>query len=489
MSSVDIDVATLVNKTENTRSLDSTPVLAASTPENLPLLSSPSFRLDDNDASRLLDEVQKGLDSGSMPERILQGSSGSYLLRSASKRIIAVFKPKDEEPYGALNPKWMKWLHKTFLPCCFGRSCLMPNQGYMSEVGASFLDSKLGLDIVPKTYLVKLSSPAFNYSLVSRLLRKYGNRPLPPKIGSMQTFVHGFREAQDVFVDWENSPPSPEKADLFQGEFERMCVLDYIMRNTDRGNDNWLILDPPEDSKDKSANTDSGPLPQAVYTPASHANDADAIFSSHDSNLRAGHPHSHSSPHLHQPSLPSPSTVASVLTVHASELDTTPRSVLSSDPLRITQASSERISSSSGRGRGIAGHRRSRSSGCIEGEGTCGSSSIGRGRSGVDEEKPSDAHVRSEADNCQLSSVLPRRACVPNGDARGLKNPSCNVRRATHDVSQSAQGKEVAHEDKIGEKGMQRNGGGGTTGESETRRGSVVDARGSWWGSAANSLG
>ena len=27
----------------------------------------------------------------------------------------------------------------------------------------------------------------------------------------------------------------------FQLQFERLVVLDYIIRNTDRGNDNWLI--------------------------------------------------------------------------------------------------------------------------------------------------------------------------------------------------------------------------------------------------------
>lgn len=64
---------------------------------------------------------------------------------------IGVFKPKDEEPYGHLNPKWTKWVHKLCCPCCFGRSCIVPNQGYLSEAGASIVDEKLGLDIVPKT--------------------------------------------------------------------------------------------------------------------------------------------------------------------------------------------------------------------------------------------------------------------------------------------------------------------------------------------------
>ena len=62
-----------------------------------------------------------------------------------------MFKPKDEEPYGRLNPKWTKWMHKLCCPCCFGRSCLAPNQGYLSEAGASLVDQKLALNVVPKT--------------------------------------------------------------------------------------------------------------------------------------------------------------------------------------------------------------------------------------------------------------------------------------------------------------------------------------------------
>lgn len=67
------------------------------------------------------------------------------------QKTIAVFKPKDEEPYGQLNPKWTKWLHKLCCPCCFGRSCLVPNQGYLSEAGASLVDQKLQLNVVPTT--------------------------------------------------------------------------------------------------------------------------------------------------------------------------------------------------------------------------------------------------------------------------------------------------------------------------------------------------
>jgi phosphatidylinositol 4-kinase type 2 len=67
------------------------------------------------------------------------------------QKLIGVFKPKDEEPYGQLNPKWTKWMQKMCCPCCFGRGCLILNQGYLSEAGASLVDQKLKLNIVPKT--------------------------------------------------------------------------------------------------------------------------------------------------------------------------------------------------------------------------------------------------------------------------------------------------------------------------------------------------
>ncbi len=102
------------------------------------------------------------------PQRIYQGSSGSYFVKNQEGKTIAVFKPKDEEPYGRLNPKWMKWMHRLCCPCCFGRSCLIPNQGYMSEAGASLVDSKLGLHVVPKTKVVRLASDTFNYLRIDR---------------------------------------------------------------------------------------------------------------------------------------------------------------------------------------------------------------------------------------------------------------------------------------------------------------------------------
>jgi len=42
-------------------------------------------------------------------------------------------------------------MQKMCCPCCFGRGCLVLNEGYLSEAGASLVDQKLQLSIVPKT--------------------------------------------------------------------------------------------------------------------------------------------------------------------------------------------------------------------------------------------------------------------------------------------------------------------------------------------------
>nr|KAF6456863.1 hypothetical protein HJG63_011509 [Rousettus aegyptiacus] len=193
------------------------------------------------------------------------------LIEPNTAKIIAVFKPKNEEPYGQLNPKWTKWLQKLCCPCCFGRDCLVLNQGYLSEAGASLVDQKLELNIVPRTKVVYLASDTFNYSAIDRVksrgkrlalekVPKVGQRfnriGLPPKVGSFQLFVEGYKDA-DFWLRRFEAEPLPENTNrqlLLQ--FERLVVLDYIIRNTDRGNDNWLIkYDYPMDNS-SSRDTD-----------------------------------------------------------------------------------------------------------------------------------------------------------------------------------------------------------------------------------------
>lgn len=257
--------------------------------ENFPLLRGPRIRhnsydeidveandfKDDPAFNELVREAEAAIENGVYPTRIYQGSSGSYFVRNNDGKIIAVFKPKDEEPYGRLNPKWTKWLHRLCCPCCFGRSCLIPNQGYMSEAGASLVDSKLGLNVVPKTKVVRLSSETFNYpridiekarakKVVSERFPKVGKRfhriGLPPKVGSFQVFVEGYKDAEFHLRRFDTEHLVDKTAKEFQLKFERLVVLDYIIRNTDRGDDNWLIK-----YERLKATTNESPMPE---TPA-----------------------------------------------------------------------------------------------------------------------------------------------------------------------------------------------------------------------------
>uniref|UniRef100_A0A7E4VKX9 Phosphatidylinositol 4-kinase type 2 n=1 Tax=Panagrellus redivivus TaxID=6233 RepID=A0A7E4VKX9_PANRE len=199
----------------------------------------------DQDFNEILQQAVEAIKNKVFPQLIPAGSSGSYFVFDKNHRHIGVFKPKDEEPFAPLNPKWPKFFQRLLCFCCFGRACLIPNNGYLSETGASLVDDRLGLNIVPKTRVVKLFSPTFFFG------RKCCMRQIDvhPKEGSFQVFVHGYRSAADVLTEWatkgESAALSSEETDSFVYQFQKLCVLDYVIRNTDRHLDNWLIRHVP----------------------------------------------------------------------------------------------------------------------------------------------------------------------------------------------------------------------------------------------------
>uniref|UniRef100_A0A915EV75 Phosphatidylinositol 4-kinase type 2 n=1 Tax=Ditylenchus dipsaci TaxID=166011 RepID=A0A915EV75_9BILA len=120
----------------------------------------------------------------------------------------------------------LKWLHKLLFPCCFGRSCLVPNQGYLT--------------------VVSLAAPTFNYSAIDRTMSRSKERlrarfpdlgrhfrriGLPPK-KEVSTICERYQDAIYWLRQWELYPEQalpPKTQHEFQLQFENMVVLDYII--------------------------------------------------------------------------------------------------------------------------------------------------------------------------------------------------------------------------------------------------------------------
>jgi phosphatidylinositol 4-kinase type 2 len=248
-------------------------------------------RMTKEEFDAVVESVNIAIEQGIHPKMITQGSSGSYFARNSEGKTVGVFKPKDEEPYAAGNPKWNKWIHRNLFPCFFGRACLIPNLSYVSEAAAYTLDCQLRTNLVPYTDIVHLSSKSFHYDYWTRRNFYRKRKPFPPKPGSFQVFLQGFSDA-NVFLrkhpwpdqlnghfrpsdapkkskpwsdscrpsgahsdDEDDGSPAETAEELrrrrffwtdalqasFREELEKLVILDYIMRNTDRGLDNWMI--------------------------------------------------------------------------------------------------------------------------------------------------------------------------------------------------------------------------------------------------------
>jgi len=87
----------------------------------------------------------------------------------------------------------------------------------------------------------KASTKKFATERFPDTIGKHVRAGLPPKIGSFQLFVEGYKDAEFYLRTFEAEPPPEETMNEFLFLFQKLVILDYIIRNTDRGNDNWLI--------------------------------------------------------------------------------------------------------------------------------------------------------------------------------------------------------------------------------------------------------
>ncbi|GAA94335.1 uncharacterized protein L969DRAFT_53056 [Mixia osmundae IAM 14324] len=315
----------------------------------------------------LADAVREAIAMDVQPRLNAKGSSGSYFARNLDRKTLGIFKPKDEEPYGAANPKWTKWVHRKLGGIIgFGRACLIPGLSYVTEEAASVLDRQLGTHIVPRTEVIKLSSPSFFYDWIDRNSAKGKHpKPLPLKPGSFQVFVTGYTDAT-VFLKehpwpggaaWEDTdeksrrhprhrlfrscrmlcgragavaddddeeelnkqeghrsrsplPPSPSPdgarpfawtpalMQQFREELEKLVILDYLMRNTDRGTDNFMLRydppapSPPEDRTLKPIQEQMSAHPgMSAIRPPSQTSDGTIHLAAIDNSLAFPHEH------------------------------------------------------------------------------------------------------------------------------------------------------------------------------------------------------
>ena len=164
----------------------------------------------------LLEACKSGLAVNLKPLLALEGLGGTYFLRNSEKQCVACFKPRDEEPGGANNPRGLAGAEGQI---AFERG-IFAGDACGREMAAYLLDHN-HFSGVPATAMAEACHPSFNHTPGSK------NRP---KLGMLQEYVVHDEVAGDV---------SP---DLFPTrEVHKIALLDIRCLNTDRNEGNILV--------------------------------------------------------------------------------------------------------------------------------------------------------------------------------------------------------------------------------------------------------
>ncbi|CAH2299929.1 phosphatidylinositol 4-kinase type 2-beta [Pelobates cultripes] len=144
------------------------------------------------------------------------------------------------------------------------------DKNFMVPVGgaviAGFNDSFL--QDISKMYPGRASaSPSLDIliTLLSLGVKGYQDLLKERKVGSFQLFVDGYKEADYWLRKFETDSLPENTRKQLQSQFERLVILDYVIRNTDRGNDNWLIrYESPEENANISETSKDSPVSKAT---------------------------------------------------------------------------------------------------------------------------------------------------------------------------------------------------------------------------------
>jgi len=169
----------------------------------------------DESCLSLVDSCMQGFQARHSPQLASNGTGGTYFLKDARNKTVAVFKPDDEEPKAPNNPRGYQG--RMYQPGL--RNGILSGEAAVREVAAYLLDHD-GFANVPRTTRVEAIHHTFCYNVGPRV----------PKAGSLQEFVNFDEMAGDL---------APQIFSVDQ--VHRIALLDIRLVNTDRNDANILV--------------------------------------------------------------------------------------------------------------------------------------------------------------------------------------------------------------------------------------------------------
>jgi len=164
---------------------------------------------------KVVEAATLGLKKGVQPIKIDGCTGGAYYLRSPLNRIVAVFKPQDEEPYALNNPNQLDSSSERI------RNGIVPGSSAVRECVAYVLDHEHFAG-VPETTMVACYHPSFHYS--DNQNSEY------MKNGSLQEYCAHDCSTEDL---------GPSLFDTQQ--VHAIAILDIRLANQDRHAGNILV--------------------------------------------------------------------------------------------------------------------------------------------------------------------------------------------------------------------------------------------------------
>ncbi len=178
---------------------------------------------------RAIRDAKRGLQLNLKPILADDGSGGTYFLRGAGKQYVAVFKPRDEEPGAAHNPRGYVGEHGQIA----ANRGIFAGQACDRELAAYLLDHA-GLAGVPPTALAEAVHPSFHHGGggggVGGMHHDHQQHRGQVKVGILQQFV----QSDDVAGNLASS--------LFSvHDVQSIALFDMRLLNTDRNDSNILV--------------------------------------------------------------------------------------------------------------------------------------------------------------------------------------------------------------------------------------------------------